>query len=151
MKESTLFQQFKATDKNFSLVNLRLKELAEAVNDLAQTRVQDYLRMEAMLRILRKSRLRRWVLRLTMKSIKKETQQIVEEIKQKQIEAAEKERIEKEEVAKKMVVGKEEKEEAKEEEKIRKSGYNPPPKEECRPEKPTPPPPPKEVPGYSGA
>jgi len=147
MKESTLFQQFKATDKNFSLVNLRLKELAEAVNDLAQTRVQDYLRMEAMLRILRKSRLRRWVLRLTMKSIKKETQQIVEEIKQKQIEAAEKERVEKEE-AEKMAMGKEE-EEAKEEKKTRKSAYNPPPKEEHRPEKPTPSPPPKEA--YSGA
>jgi len=150
MKESTLFQQFKATDKNFSLVNLRLKELAEAVNDLAQTRVQDYLRMEAMLRILRKSRLRRWVLCLTMKSIKKETQQIVEEIKQKQIEAAEKERVEKEE-AEKMAMGKEEEEEAKEEKKTRKSAYNPPPKEEHRPEKPTLPPPPKEAPGYSGA
>jgi len=151
MKESTLYQQFNATDKNFALVNAKIKELAEAVNDLAQTRVQDYLRMEAMLRILRKSRLRRWVLRLTMKSIKKETQQIVEEIKQRQIEVAEKERIEKEEAAKKMVVGKEEKEEGKEEEKIQKLGYNPPSKEECRPEKPTPPPPPKEAPGYSGA
>jgi len=150
MKESTLFQKFNATDKNFSLVNLRLKELAEAVNDLAQTRVQDYLRMEAMLRILRKSRLRRWVLCLTMKKIKKETQQIVEEIKQKQIEAAEKERVEKEE-AKKMAMGKEEEEAAKEEKKTRKSAYNPPPKEEHRPEKPTPSPPPKEAPGYSGA
>jgi len=150
MKESTLYQQFNATDKNFALVNAKIKELAEAVNDLAQTRVQDYLRMEAMLRILRKSRLRRWVLRLTMKSIKKETQQIVEEIKQKQIEAAEKERVEKEK-AEKMAMGKEEEEEAKEEKKIRKSAYNPPPKEEHRPEKPTLPPPPKEVPGYSGA
>lgn len=137
MKESTLFRQFHAIDKNFELVNRRIKELSDDIDHLAQTRVQDYLKVEATLRILRRWRLR-WILGLTTKRIKKTSQKIVEEIKQKQIEAAERERIEKEKAEK-------------EKEKIEKSGYNQPPKEEHRPQKPTPPPPPKEVVGYSGA